>query len=105
MKPRPSEAEFTRQVLALAKLLGWRTFHARAARTTKGWRTAVAGDGVGFPDLLLCRGDVLLVAELKTDTGRLTVEQSLWLAAFRKAGVDVRLWTPSQWQEIEEVLR
>jgi hypothetical protein len=105
MKPRLTEAEFTRMVLQLARLHQWRTAHFRPGRTARGWRTAVQGDGKGFPDLILLRGDDMLVAELKADAGRLTVEQGLWLAAFRRAGVDVRIWTPACWPEIEQTLR
>ncbi len=51
--PKLSEAEFTRQVLQLAKLRGHKTAHFRPAML-KGkdgqerWITAVQGDGKGF---------------------------------------------------------
>jgi len=99
-----SEAEFTRQVLALAKLLGWRTFHARAARTTKGWRTPVQGDGKGFADIVCVRERVLWI-ELKTDTGKLTPEQDAWIKSLRGADQEVHVWRPRDWPEIEKVLR
>jgi hypothetical protein len=59
MRPRVppiTEAAFLRQVLDLAKLRGWRTAHFRPAQTSRGWRTAVQGDGAGFPDLVGRRG-------------------------------------------------
>jgi VRR-NUC domain len=65
----------------------------------------VQGDGGGFPDLLLCRGSVLIAAELKTDKGQLTAEQEQWLEAFRAAGIPAFVWRPSQWDQIEAVLR
>jgi hypothetical protein len=99
-----TEAAFQRQVLTLARLCRWRTFHARPARTARGWRTAVAGDGTGFPDLVLCRGPQLLFVELKASRGRLSAEQQAWLAALRAAGQDVRLWRPSDWPAIETTL-
>ncbi len=103
--PRISEAEFTRQVLQLCALHGWRTIHLRPARSLKGWLTAVAGDGVGFPDLLALRGSRLIVAELKRDrTQKPTWAQEAWLAAFRLAGVPAYVWTPEDWTAIEEVL-
>lgn len=102
---RQSEADFTAQVLELARIRGWRRAHFRPARTAKGWRTAVQGDGVGFPDLVLIRGSRLVVAELKTNRGRVRPEQSEWLAAFVTAGAETYLWRPSDWPEIEEVLR
>lgn len=100
-----TEAAFQRQVLALAKLRGWRTAHFRPAKTTKGWRTAVSGDGKGFPDLVLIRGPVLIVAELKrSDKEKATREQAEWIVAFANAGVKVYLWTPENWDFIERVL-
>lgn len=102
-----SEAELQANVLELARLLGWRTFHARPARTQDGWVTPVAGDGKGFPDVLALRGERLVVAELKTEAGRLEPEQRAWLDAFRAAGAAVYVWRPRHWRsgEIEDVLR
>jgi hypothetical protein len=73
--PPAPEAGFTRQVLALARLRGWRTARFRPAGTTRGWRTAVRGDGVGFPDLVLLKGGLLPVAELKVGNNRLNLQQ------------------------------
>jgi hypothetical protein len=99
-----SEPEFLAQVLALARLRGWRSIHVRPARTARGWRTAVQGDGVGFPDLLLLRSGKLVVAELKAGRGRPTAEQLAWMQAFEAAGAGVYVWTPASWAEIESVL-
>ncbi len=104
MRATYTEAAFTRDVLRLAQLLGWRTFHARPARTQKGWRTAVQGDGKGWPDLVLLRGATLIVVELKVGRGKLTAEQAAWVAAFEAAGVAVYLWRPQDWPQIEAVL-
>lgn len=105
MKLRQTEAGFTAAVIQFAQLCGWRAAHFRPARTAKGWRTAVAGDGAGFPDLVLIRGNVLVVAELKCGTNRPTPEQSAWLAAFRSAGIRAYVWYPTDWPTIEDVLR
>jgi hypothetical protein len=99
-----TEAEFTRQVLGLAKVHGWRRAHFRPARTAKGWRTAVQGDGVGFPDLVLLRGDTLVVAELKCGNNVLTSDQQTWLRAFKDAGAEIYVWWPEDWAAIAEVL-
>jgi hypothetical protein len=40
-------------VIEAAHVYGWRCAHFRPARTRHGWRTAVAADGAGFPDLVL----------------------------------------------------
>ena len=106
MKARPTETEagFLKTVLQFAKLHGWRSAHFRPAWTADGWRTAVSGDGMGFPDLVLVRRGVFLVAELKTDRGRTTAEQDAWLAAFQAAGVAAYTWRPSDWPAIAATL-
>jgi hypothetical protein len=73
--PGITESEFLDQVLQYAKLRGWRSAHFRPAKTIDGWRTPVSGDGKGFPDLLLVRGDRVIVAELKVGKNKLTLEQ------------------------------
>lgn len=98
-----TETEFLAQVLQLAKLRGWRTLHIRPGRTARGWRTPVQGDGVGFPDLLLIRGAVLIVAELKVGKNQTTPEQKEWLRAFLPFA-KVRVWTPADWEQIEREL-
>ncbi len=99
-----TEAQFTRQVIQLARLRGWRVAHFRPAMTAHGWRTAVEGDGAGFPDLVLLKGKTMIVAELKMPGGRPTAAQKAWLAAFAAAGVAAYLWRPRDWAEIERLL-
>ena len=82
-----TEAELQAAVVQLAQLLGWRVAHFRPARTERGWRTPVAADGAGFPDLVMVRKERLLVAELKSVPGKLTDTQHDWLAALAGAGV------------------
>src|SRR5438874_2184448 len=105
VRSRWTEAEFTRQVLQLAKLCGWRTAHFRPGRTKTGWRTAVQGDGVGFPDVLLLRGGSILVAELKVGSRKTTPAQNRWLQAFYAAGVTAVIWRPEYWDEIVKTLK
>jgi hypothetical protein len=104
--PPLSEAEFTRQVLALAKVHGWRTAHFRPAWARSGKMiTAVQGDGKGFPDLVLVKGGRLIFAELKAAEGRLKPEQVEWLNDLSKVPeVGVYLWRPADWPGIARVL-
>ena len=88
-----SERAFQATVVETAKLLDWRVFHTFDSRRTE----------PGFPDLVLVR-DRVLFAELKTERGRVTAEQAAWIADLRAADADVRLWRPSDWREIEQVL-
>lgn len=100
-----TEAGFQRQVLQLAKLRGWRSAHFRPSMNRRGeWQTAVAGDGAGFPDLLLVRGNRLIVAELKVGKNKTTPEQRVWLAAFEDAGVPAYVWRPEDFDELMKVL-
>src|SRR5262245_65851533 len=95
-KPPGPEEALLRQVLKLARLTGWLTFHTRAARTARGWRTPIQGDGKGFPDLVLLHPGraLLFFVELKSDMGRLTPDQQRWLPTLHLAGVRVGLWRP-----------
>lgn len=97
------EAAWTAQVLQLAAMRGWRSLHIRPARvksktpgrTDDEWRTPVAGDGVGWPDLFLVRGRRSIAAELKTNTAPGPTEaQRAWLEALEAAGVETYVWRP-----------
>jgi hypothetical protein len=102
-----TEAQLQSAVIELARALGWKVAHFRPALTGKGWRTAVSGDGVGFPDLTLLRRARQIVVELKSEKGNLTPEQAVWLAAFERAGVEWHVWRPGDWLDgtVEAVLR
>lgn len=100
-----SEADFTAAVVELAQWCGWRTVHFRPARTGRGWRTAVQGNGIGWPDLFAVRGHRVLAAELKVKSNKPTAAQAAWLAALAGAGVEVHVWRPADWDELVKVLR
>lgn len=95
-----TEADWQREVLAYAHKHGWLCAHFRAARTDKGYRTAMSGD-VGFPDCVFARDGVVVLAELKA-LGKehlVTAYQRRWLEA---AGG--KLWTPANREEMQLVL-
>jgi len=99
-----TESELQENVVKMAHLLRWRVAHFRPAQNASGrWRTPVAADGAGFPDLVLARDRIVIFAELKADGGRLSDAQRDWLAALP----DSYLWRPSDWKsgEIERTLR
>lgn len=108
-----SEADFSRTVVELAQLLGWRVAHFRPGLTSrvdaKGkpvWVTPVQAEGKGFPDLVLVKGERLLFAELKSATGKLTPEQQAWLDALRQVpGIEAYVWRPTYWYAVEIALR
>lgn len=104
--PPIREAEFMDQVIALARLRGWKVAHFRPARTEHGWRTPVAADGKGWPDLVLVhpRQKRALFVELKAQGGKLTVEQDDWLRWLAEAGLSTAIWRPDMWSAIEREL-
>lgn len=100
------EADFQAAVIDAAYVFGWRVAHFRAARTAKGWRTPVAGNGAGFPDLVLVRPPRLVIAELKSTRGQVTARQQLWLDDLAAVpGIEVHVWRPDDWTRIENTLR
>lgn len=94
----PSERAFAAAVVEYARLCGW--------IVGRSWSSLHSP--YGEPDLRLLRPPRLMWAELKTDSPRSqpTGEQYEWLAeGARVPGVETYLFRPSDWPEIEEVLR
>jgi hypothetical protein len=91
-----TEADFQQRVMDTAKLNGWMCVHYRPAWVGGRMVTALQGDK-GAPDLILARGGVLLLAELKSETGRLSMDQQRWLAALGGYG---RCWRPADWPAV-----
>ncbi len=103
--PPITEAAFMAQVLELAQLRNWSTFHVRAGRTLDSWRTPGSGTmAKGWPDLVLIRGSRLLFVELKRDGGKPTMDQVRVLAVLREAA-ETYIWMPKDWDFIERELR
>lgn len=102
-----TEAQLQDAVIELARLLGYRVAHFRPAKTDRGWRTPVGGDGAGFPDLVLARPGRVLFVELKAGRGRLRPEQVGWLDTLRAGGAETYLWKPGEWfdGDVERILR
>lgn len=124
MASQTRESEFTTQVRAQARLLGWMTYHTLRSD----------GSEAGFPDLILvwptaeakelakpgafekhladaladpayASGLPLIVAELKREQEYPKPEQRLWLAVFAQITPHVAVWRPSDWDEIVRVLK
>jgi hypothetical protein len=113
VNPRMSEASLQSAILEMAALLGWLCMHPRPARTKDDWRTAAEGNGAaGYPDLTLARGGFLILAELKSASGRVSPEQQRWLdeltaVSVAEDRVQTFLWSPAEWLNgtVETVLR
>ena len=111
LKVKISEQDFMNQVIELAHYLGWRVVHFRSVKVQRKdgsvfYQTPVQADGAGFPDVVMIRGERIIVAELKTEKGKVTAKQEEWLDAFRATGrVEVFLWRPSDYEAIVDCLR
>ncbi len=91
-----SERDFQQQVLQLAQLYGWRSYHT--------WLSVHSA--AGFPDLVLVRGGRVIFGELKSERGRVSQAQRDWLDALQECpGVEVHLWRPADWPQIVATLR
>lgn len=124
------EGTFQAQVEGLARLYGWKVYHAPDNKPRAGARGRAGRQRVerGFPDLVAARDAELVIAELKRHNGRLSREQEEWLEAFRTVGhaiaaavsvvedtygdvadgaephLDVYVWRPVDWPDIEQRL-
>jgi hypothetical protein len=85
-----NEVGFLGRVRRFARDHAWETYHTHRSDHSE----------PGFPDLVLVRETVLWV-ELKTNTGKLTKEQALWLSILAHAGQETHIWRPRDWPEIE----
>lgn len=122
-KVKMTEEEFAFGVEDLLEIYHWLWCHFRPARTIRGWRTAVTGHK-GLPDYIAARPPRLLFFELKSEDGKLTPEQEEWLEALRGCQIvssigepvsgkmalhrfipEVYLWRPSQYDELQEILK
>ncbi len=110
MAEAQTEVEFMRHVMAYAKAQGWLVYHTHISkRSTEGW-----------PDLAMVRRGRLVLAELKREKGgRVSPAQQRWIDELQEVElyamhldvggkehwpVEVFIWRPSDWPEIERVL-
>ena len=103
-----TEEEFQRMVIEVAHAYKWVVAHFRKARTLRGWVTPVQADGKGWPDLVLVKQSRIIFAELKSEKGKLTPEQQVWIDLLSNVGdkdVQVYIWRPSQWEQLVEILK
>ena len=103
-----SEEAFQARVVDLAHVYGWRVASFRPVRVQRAngstyYQTPFGDDGVGFPDLLLVR-DQVVYAELKAQNGILRPDQRDWRDALLAAGAIHYVWRPSDWPMVERTL-
>jgi len=99
------EEDFLSQIIDLAHIYHWRIAHFRPAWTQKGWRTAVSGDGKGFPDCVLVKPPRIIFAELKSEKGIVTPAQREWLDTLALLPrVEVYVWRPGDFDGVAKTL-
>lgn len=96
---RETEKSFMAAVINYAQLRGWRHFHAFNSQHSP----------AGFPDLVLVRArhpkPRVVFAELKAQRTPVTDDQLAWIKELRACGQEAYIWRPSQWQDVERILR
>ena len=93
---KPSEKDLREQIRHLCEIYGWQFYFV--------WSSIHSPRGM--TDLILCRPPRLILAELKSATGKLTASQEEWAELLKACpGVEYYLWRPEQWDEICEVLK
>ena len=92
--PAASEKAFREQVRALANVLGWSVYFTWCA----------VHSPAGFPDLVLAR-ERIIFGELKSEKGKPTAAQMMWLERLSDAGGECYLWRPSDFDNIKDILQ
>lgn len=118
-----SEAEFQRDLIALARDCGWGITVAAANNlAVEAGQYGVdappldglvyhprysLGSDPGWPDLFLVRrrDRRVLIRELKTDKGVVGRRQAEVLELLTAVGLDAGIWRPADWPRIQEELR
>lgn len=90
-----TEAQFMATVIDAATNLGYRVHHERFS----------VGSRPGFPDLVIMGKGRVIFAELKDDRRKPTPAQQEYLDYLRSEGIDAYLWRPSDWDDIEDILK
>ena len=91
-----TERELQRYVEEALDLYGWVWHHAGDSRRST----------PGLPDIVAVRRNRMIFAELKTQLGRTSAVQKVWLQALVGCpGVETYVWRPSDMAEINERLR
>ena len=90
-----SEKSWQTWVVDRARLSRWDVYHTFDSRRSE----------AGWPDLALVRPPRFILAELKTETGRLSPAQRQWRRKLlRCPGIETYLWRPSDRDDITEIL-
>jgi len=91
-----TEKQLQSDIIRIARAAGWKVYHTHDSRRSE----------YGYPDLTMVRRGRLIFAEIKRELGKPTPEQSEWLEALSVVPrIEVFIWRPQDWTEIEGVLK
>lgn len=94
-KRQHPEADLREVVRELAARFGWQFYFTWSSRFSP----------KGFPDTALCRPPRLILAELKSEKGKVTPEQQTWADLLSQCpGVEYYLWRPGDIDKIVAAL-
>ena len=97
--------DLQKAIIDYAHTLHWHVVHNPAVETKQGWRTALAADSKGFPDLLLFRDRVVAI-EVKGDGDTMKPDQLDWRDRMINANVEHYVIRPKDWPDtVKEVLQ
>jgi VRR-NUC domain. len=85
-----TERQLQDAIIEAAKRMNWLCYHVYDSRRSV----------PGFPDLVLLKGQRMMVLELKTDKGRVRPEQHVWLDAFVQAGITAKIIRPADLDDV-----
>ena len=96
--------DLQKSVISYARSRGYHCAHFPSVETKQGWRTAVAADAKGWPDIFLVR-DRALAIEIKGDGDTIKPDQEQWKVWFERAGIEHYVIRPADWPErVQEIL-
>ena len=107
-----SEAQLQSAIIELAHNLGYKKVaHFRPAlmkiHGALTYRTPVAADGKGFPDLNIVGKGRVIYIECKSEKGKQSPEQLEWAQEIRASSAEYYLFRPSDWlnDSVEKALQ
>lgn len=105
--PIQSEAELQKEIVSFLQEQGYKVLVTGKARLKRNGKdtyvTPYQADGKGFCDIAAFNPrakNKLLALELKSNEGKLTVEQHEWLSVLKECGFYASVITPSNWKRI-----
>jgi len=95
-----TEDQFERWTAGVAKRGGWHGVHTRKSFGVM--MGVFVEDAFGIPDWIFSNGVRTIWRELKSQRGRVSPQQRVWIDRLVSSGQDAKVWRPSDEREILE---